>query len=76
MEVAGSGVALVCPYSTITTGDAGCLSLCTCLLQLHFLFLTQSVLYQFAGIASARSLQDIIDLVSFNTLYYLNELGC
>ena len=67
MEVAGSGVALVYPYSTITTADASCLSLYTCLLQLHFQFLTQSVLYKFTGIASARNLQDMIDLVSFNT---------
>ena len=27
----------------------------------------QSVLYEFAGIASVRNLQDMIDLVSFNT---------
>ena len=67
MEVAGSGVALLCPCSTITTGDAGSLSFCTGLLQLHFQLLTQSGLYEFSGIASARKLQDKIHLVSFNT---------
>ena len=67
IKVAGSGVALVCPHSTITTGDVGCESLYTCLPQLHFQFLNRSVLYKFADIASPRSLQDMIDLVSFNT---------
>ena len=61
------GVRILVELASITTGDAGCLALCTCLPQLHLQFLTQSVLYEFAGIASARNLQDMIDLISFNT---------
>ena len=52
-------------FSHVTTGDAGGVILCTLLLQLDFQF--QSVLYDLPAIASARHLQDIIDLVSFNT---------
>ena len=53
--------------ATITTGDAGGLSLCTRLLQLDFRFPTWSVFYNLTSIASARHLPDMIDLVSFYT---------
>ena len=60
--------------ATITTGDAGGVSLCTWLLQLDIRFRTRSVLYDLAGLASARHLQDMIDLVSFRHAQHLNEL--
>ena len=62
--------------ATIKTGDAGGVSICMSLLQFDFQVPIRRMLYNLAGIASARHLQDMIDLVPLIHAQHLNELDC